>query len=411
MLKKAIFLTIGFSICSLFANSKLDLATDSLRVHSLQVCNKTNSMLNPGWAALGASSALITSGIIAKRKDQYLRNFRNTYAPNVRMHYDDYLQYLPAGVLVGMKLGGIKGRSSWKNMLVADAISTVLMASCVNAVKSISKISRPDGSNTRSFPSGHTATGFMTATMMSKEYGPRSIWYSVGAYSIAGATGVSRILNNKHWLSDVIVGAGIGIFSTELGYLIADLTFKKQSFRASSITWELSEKPSFLGCYWGAVRLRCLQPSIETSPFSFSAGTTAGFEGAYFFTPYIGLGGNLGFANFPALSNSTLETELLSIDSGALGVYLSYPICHRWQVGSKFLLGHSRFKYSGSTSYIQSAFSNGFTLLGGYSISFRVDKRIGMKLFFDYALPKWSIHLSGPSIRMLTVGTATYIAF
>ena len=48
----------------------------------------------------------------------------------------------------------------------------------------------------------------MTATMMSKEYGGRSPWYSVGAYSVATVTGLMRMANNKHWLSDVLAGAG-----------------------------------------------------------------------------------------------------------------------------------------------------------------------------------------------------------
>lgn len=39
---------------------------------------------------------------------------------------------------------------------------------------------------------------------------------------MATATGLMRMANNKHWLSDVMVGAGIGILSTEFGYWIAD---------------------------------------------------------------------------------------------------------------------------------------------------------------------------------------------
>lgn len=75
---------------------------------------------------------------------------------------------------------------------------------------------RPDGSNNKSFPSGHTATAFMAATMLHKEYGGRSPWYSIAGYSMATVTGVSRMLNNKHWLSDVLVGAGIGILGVSV---------------------------------------------------------------------------------------------------------------------------------------------------------------------------------------------------
>ena len=60
-----------------------------------------------------------------------------------------------------------------------------------------------------------------------KEYGlTRSPWYSVAGYSIATLTGAMRMLNNRHWISDVLVGAGIGVMSVDLGYLFADLIYK-----------------------------------------------------------------------------------------------------------------------------------------------------------------------------------------
>lgn len=100
------------------------------------------------------------------------------------------------------------------------------MASVVNTIKYTAHVRRPDKSNYKSFPSGHTATAFMAAMMMHKEYGDRSPWYSISAFTVATATGISRILNNRHWLSDVLAGAGIGILSTELGYYLADLILR-----------------------------------------------------------------------------------------------------------------------------------------------------------------------------------------
>ena len=38
-----------------------------------------------------------------------------------------------------------------------------------------------------------------------------SPWYAVGGYAVATFTGVMRVLNNRHWISDVLSGAGIGI--------------------------------------------------------------------------------------------------------------------------------------------------------------------------------------------------------
>ncbi len=113
-------------------------------------------------------------------------------------------------------------------MIVSDAFSAVIMAGTVNGLKySVGRL-RPDGSRRNSFPSGHTATAFMTATMLHKEYGWRSPWFSIGGYTAAAVTGISRILNNRHWLSDVIAGGAIGIGSVHLGYFITDCIFKEK---------------------------------------------------------------------------------------------------------------------------------------------------------------------------------------
>lgn len=76
----------------------------------------------------------------------------------------------------------------------------------------------------------------MTATMLHKEYGHRSPWYSIGGYTLATLTGVTRQLNNRHWMSDVMVGAGIGILATEFGYFLADLIFKEKGLRSAKHT-------------------------------------------------------------------------------------------------------------------------------------------------------------------------------
>ncbi len=170
---------------------------------------------------------LIAAGLIVAGEDSHFHSLRDNFLPSFRHHYDDYLQYAPAIAMLGLKIGGIQGRSSWGRMLVSDAFSASLMAIAVNTLKHTVKVMRPDGSNRHSFPSGHSATAFMTATMLHKEYGmTRSPWYSIGAYTAATLTGLSRQMNNKHWLSDVLVGAGIGILSTEVGYYLADLIFK-----------------------------------------------------------------------------------------------------------------------------------------------------------------------------------------
>ena len=96
----------------------------------------------------------------------------------------------------------------------------------VNSLKLACGVLRPDESNFFSFPSGHTATAFMTATLLYKEYGFKSVWVGIVAYAAAIITGMTRILNNRHWMIDVIVGAALGILLTEMAYRMVKIIFK-----------------------------------------------------------------------------------------------------------------------------------------------------------------------------------------
>jgi PAP2 superfamily protein len=73
------------------------------------------------------------------------------------------------------------------------------------------------GSDYSSFPSGHTLTGFAAASAVTAEtsrWWPHSTWY-IAPVMYGGATliGLSRMYNNKHWASDVMLGAAIGTFA------------------------------------------------------------------------------------------------------------------------------------------------------------------------------------------------------
>ncbi len=148
----------------------------------------------------------------------YVRAERNEDIPYFRHHVDDYLQYAPLLSVYALNAFGVKGKNEWKNRTALLIKSELLMTSIVFPIKIATHQIRPDSSNFHSFPSGHTAQAFAAATFLHKEFGGRSIWYSIGGYTVATAIATLRILNNKHWLSDVLVGAGIGIFSTNLVY-------------------------------------------------------------------------------------------------------------------------------------------------------------------------------------------------
>ena len=182
---------------------------------------------------------LVLNGQVRPNFDTDIHSIRNSAIPAFHYTYDDYLQYAPAGLMLGLKACGYESRSSWGRMLASDAFSAAVMGAAVNGIKySVGRL-RPDGSRHNSFPSGHTATAFMTATMLHKEYGWKDPWFSIGGYTAAALTGVSRIMNNRHWMTDVMAGAAIGIGSVHLGYFLSDLIFKEKGMSSSYV------EPSF----------------------------------------------------------------------------------------------------------------------------------------------------------------------
>ena len=180
-------------------------------------------------------------------------------------------------------------------MLVSDAFSAGLMAIGVNSLKYSCRVMRPDGSSRNSFPSGHTATAFMAATMLHKEYGHRSPWYSIGGYTVATITGVTRQLNNRHWMSDIMVGAGIGILATELGYFLADLIFKEKGLNVTETysVYDRCRRPSFLGFSLGFSTVPGSYTPYPGMHMQFLSGPAVSVQGAWFATPYWGFGGRM----------------------------------------------------------------------------------------------------------------------
>lgn len=73
--------------------------------------------------------------------------------------------------MLGMKVAGVKGRSSWGRMIVSDAFSALLMGSAVNTIETDHHVVRRTARTTVLSLRAHTATAFMTATMLTKEYG------------------------------------------------------------------------------------------------------------------------------------------------------------------------------------------------------------------------------------------------
>lgn len=180
-----------------FQFKQLILPATLVTVGSIGVCNSAFTRLN----------TMVRDEITDLRGNYYFR-------------VDDYMQYLPVASYLGLGAVGVECRNSFKVRLMVGATAYLAMGIMVNTTKYLVKEKRPNSNARNSFPSGHTATVFMGAELIRQEYGTS---FSVGAYVVAAGVGFLRIYNDRHWLNDVIAGAGIGILSARIGYWMLPL--------------------------------------------------------------------------------------------------------------------------------------------------------------------------------------------
>jgi hypothetical protein len=178
------------------------------------------------WRSLIIPGTMITYGVVALKFDGFqdwnesLKDEIWTKQPHQLIHIDNYLQWGPAVSTFALGFAGVKGRNNFTDRALIFGMAELIQSSIVASIKKVSGEMRPNGESNLSFPSGHTANAFTGAEFMRLEYKDVSPWYGVYGYALAASTGFLRMYNNKHWLSDVVAAAGVGILSTDFTYFI-----------------------------------------------------------------------------------------------------------------------------------------------------------------------------------------------
>jgi len=386
---------------------------------------------------------LITFGLLAKANKKNFRAARNNFIPSYKNVMDDYIQFTPAWAALAMNMCGYKGRSSFKRLFFSSGFSYAFMGIFVNSIKYTAAEMRPDGSSANSFPSGHTATAFTSATILHKEYGlTKSPWFSVGAYGIATLTGIMRTLNNRHWISDILVGAGLGVISTDLGYMMADLWFKEKGIKNMPKMGDddLIKNPSFFRLSLGMQGISDIKMPTSTSyltneplwsepgaaiqtydyytvertgnPFripddfnvdeskrtyfnyasgatfhkspkiSVGTGTSVNADAAYFFTPNIGIGARARITTAPVVAQG-----LAAYDENHCYVQNSCSATDIWSLadwaaGFYFSLPLSRRQAIGAKTLFGHRYYGSLDLSGVYDFEYKVDDKVVNKTFY-----------------------------
>lgn len=179
-------------------------------------------------------ASLCLTGVLVKETNLplYLRDKIQNSWLRTNTSIDDYTRYVP---VAEMYIADIYYRKSMgevfqqtKNYLLARLLTSFT----TSRIKDWTQVTRPDGTE-RSFPSGHTSYAFCGATALFLEYKDTDKFIAYSGFVFSTATGFMRITNNRHWISDVITGAGVGMLSTTLLWYINPLKnwnpFKKKN--------------------------------------------------------------------------------------------------------------------------------------------------------------------------------------
>lgn len=186
------------------------LKTESQTIDTL----KTNYKLN--YKPLLLSAGLITTGALlvgTKLNIDIQNKSGQIFGENFQTKTDNVTFYIPLAQIYAGRFFGFKPKNTIKHETIDVLTANTLTYLVVTILKNSVMEFRPDSSDQLSFPSGHTAIAFTNASLLYQEYKKSNFWYASSGFVFATATGILRIANNKHFTSDVLAGAGIGLAS------------------------------------------------------------------------------------------------------------------------------------------------------------------------------------------------------
>ncbi|MGF7079930.1 phosphatase PAP2 family protein [Mucilaginibacter sp. UYCu711] len=222
----AIFCLISVEVCAQQAtDTTKKKIVDTIKKDLFTAPDTVKKLRSKVWSFVPAAVA-VSYGALSfaihpiRRLDYYVQTETNKTSPNFHSKAENYFQYAPVAMVYGLNLVGVTGKNRFIDRTALLGLSAGILGITTFTTKKLTHRLRPNGADYYSFPSGHTANAFMGAEFIAQEYSEKSYIYTAIGYSFAVTTGVFRMYNRDHWFSDVVAGAGVGIISTKLSYLI-----------------------------------------------------------------------------------------------------------------------------------------------------------------------------------------------
>ena len=347
------------------------------------------------------STPLVIEGISFKNDKIDFRNFQQIHYPKFSTKIDNYTQYFPLALTYGLKVAGVESHSSWKQLLFSTFMCYALDYSIVKTMKHNIYEKRPDVSGNNSFPSGHTSFAFMNAHIFVKEYAQDNILYSSLAYSMATFTACMRVMNQRHWVGDVLAGAGIGLFSAEVVYTLSDMLFKNKK---ASYEYNFPQK-NWLFNISTTYNFSFNEYEIKgKGPMKFLNGGAVGLEGEYFYNPYLGLGLNGDYACYRYYSPNAWEKYDIALYSLNLSHYFALPLNNRCSIGGRLGIGLNYLEHY-KKFYHRVPFQTNFRYNLGLNASLRLTENTIFRLYADYTYTKIKIENEKLPFKTLNIGS------
>ncbi|MFL5741572.1 MAG: phosphatase PAP2 family protein [Flavisolibacter sp.] len=153
--------------------------------------------------------------------DILIRNKTLEHFPFFSTHLDNFLKWTPLAAVFVLDLFKVSMRHQWKKQVLLGSCSMALLEAAIQPLKKMTHEFRPNLSpDTNSFPSDHTAACFLSAEIFHQELKEHHDVLSYAGYAAAATTGVLRILKNRHWTSDVLCGALLGLATVKVIYAV-----------------------------------------------------------------------------------------------------------------------------------------------------------------------------------------------
>lgn len=216
------------------------------------------SFFSRAWVPVGLS--LISMDLMRDSSKYGLQTLARSFvADTFRTHVDDYIHYAPIVMMYAADLFHVPAKNTVWNQTKYLILSEAITSGIVWSLKIGLGVQRPNNGAYTAYPSGHTSQAFVQSQVLYNEFRETAPLLAASGYLFSISTGALRILNNRHWVPDVLLGAGIGILVTNAIYYFEPLKnwnpFKKRNAAVNKldITFAPSFNPNFVG---GQLRLR-----------------------------------------------------------------------------------------------------------------------------------------------------------